>query len=311
MSQCCLVSGGAGFIGSHLVAALVNRGDQVRVLDNFSSGHRENLAPWKGQIAIIEGDIRDEEAVREGLKGVDIVFHLAALVSVSLSLEKPLLYEDVNTKGLVNLLKLAHQAGVQRFVFSSSSAVYGDHPAPQKRESLFPKPVSPYGLQKLCGEHYLRIYHQLYGMANVSLRYFNVFGPRQSPDSDYAAVIPKFVARMAKGQSPIIFGDGLQSRDFVFVEDVVQANLLAAESEEEAWGKVFNVARGEAINLRELVDTLNGLLETALPAQYEAPRPGDIKESLADISMARQVLGYHPRYSFEEGLKKTIGWFRE
>ncbi|MCX7973093.1 MAG: SDR family oxidoreductase [Candidatus Aminicenantes bacterium] len=306
-----LVTGGAGFIGSHLVEKLISLGEKVRVLDNFLTGKRENLAPYLGKIDLIEGDIRDLEVCRRACEGVNYVFHQAALPSVARSVEDPKTTSEINIEGTLNLLLSAQKCGVKRFVFASSSSVYGDDESLPKREGLEGRPLSPYALSKRTGEEYCRLFYQLYGLSTVCLRYFNVFGPRQDPLSPYAAVIPNFIFRLLQGKEPIIFGDGEQSRDFTYVANVVEANLLTIKADDRISGEVFNIACGQQISVNTLVTELNRLLGTQIKSIHAEPRPGDIRHSLADISKARRILGFEPRYSFEAGLAHTLNWFKK
>lgn len=304
-----LVTGGAGFIGSHIVHALVARGDQVRVLDNLSTGRRENLAEVLHQIELVVGEIDDVGLVADAVDGIDGIFHEAALASVPLSLNQPLETHRVCVTGTVNLLNQARLAGVRRVVYAASSSCYGDSPEPIKREDQVPQTISPYGAAKLAAEYYCQAFAASFSIEAVCLRYFNVFGPRQDPQSPYSAVIPIFISRLLRGVEPRIYGDGLQSRDFVYVADVVQANLLAMEAP-QASGRSFNVGCGRAIDLLTVMNELNSLLGTNVGAIHEPPRPGDIKHSRADISLAQQVLRYQPSISFEEGLRRSIDFYR-
>jgi nucleoside-diphosphate-sugar epimerase len=305
-----LVTGGGGFIGSHIAATLVARGQRVRVLDNFITGRRENLAPLMDGIELIEGDVADEQTARRAVEGVEAVFHQAALPSVPRSIADPLAAHRSNTFGTLQILLAARDAGVRRVVFASSSAIYGDSPTMPKRENMPPAPKSPYAATKLAGEAYCQSFTDAYGLETVSLRYFNVFGPRQDPLSEYAAVIPKFITALLAGRSPTIYGDGEQSRDFTYISNVVEANLLAAEAP-AASGRVFNIACGKRISLLELVAVLNDICGTNLTPEHTAPRPGDVRHSLADISPAQAVLGYEVTTSLEEGLRQTVEWYRE
>lgn len=304
-----LVTGGAGFIGSHMVETLVNHGDRVRVLDNLSTGRWENIAPFADRIEFIKGDLRDEETVRRAVAGVDYVLHQAAIPSVTLSVQDPIPTETANVVGTLNLLLAARDAGVRRVVYASSCAVYGDDPTLPKVEAMSPIPKSPYAVSKLAMEHYGRVFTELYSLETVGLRYFNVFGPRQDPASEYAAVIPKFVTRMLGGESPIIYGDGTQSRDFIYVGDVVAANLLATTTPNMA-GRVFNVAAGVRHTLLKLVAVLNEILDIHLESVFAADRAGDIKHSQADIRLIQQC-GYQVQVDFETGLQKTVEWYKD
>lgn len=307
-----LVSGGAGFIGSHTVRDLVARGETVRVLDNFITGSRENLGDAIRQIELIEGDVRDGGVTREAMKDVRYCLHLAALSSVPRSIEDPKLTNDVNVNGTLNILVAARDAGVERFVFASSSSVYGNSATIPLREDTPADPLSPYALTKLAGEHYVRMFCALYRMPTVCLRYFNIFGPRQNPDSPYAAVIPIFAAAMIAGRQPTIYGDGEQSRDFCYVEDVVKATLLACSRPAEAVaGTVFNIGCGRRRTINELARQFNGLLRKRIEPWHAAPREGDIRESVADITRARRYLGFECAVGFEEGLERTVRWFEE
>jgi len=304
-----LVTGGAGFIGSHIAEALVERGDRVRVLDNLSTGRLANLEPFRDRIEFIEGDLVDGPVVARAVQGVDCIFHEAALASVPLSVEQPLETNAACVTGTLTLLDAARRAGVRRLVYAGSSAVYGDRPTSSKRESDLPEPLSPYGTAKLAGEYYCRAFAATYGFETVVIRYFNVFGPRQDPDSPYAAVIPIFLSLMLSGRQPVIYGDGRQSRDFTFVSDVVRANLLAADAQRVS-GMVFNAATGRNTDLLTLLDALNKLLGTDVRPRFDPPRPGDVRESLADITLARSRLGYEPEVDFEEGLRRSIDYYR-
>lgn len=304
-----LVTGGAGFIGSHLVHALVERGEKVRVLDNFSTGRRENLEGLEGRIELIEGDLGDPAVLAKAVQGIDYIFHQAALPSVARSVEDPLASHAANATGTFNLLLAAKAAKVKRVVYASSSSVYGDSPVLPKEEGMRPEPKSPYAASKLAGEGYCLAFWKAYGLETVSLRYFNVFGPRQDPSSPYAAVIPRFISAMLEGRPPVIFGDGLQSRDFTFVENIIEANLLALTAE-EAVGEVINVALGERYTLLTLVECLNRILGSRLAPRFEGPRPGDVRHSQASIEKAERLLGYRPKVGFEEGLRRMVEWFQ-
>lgn len=303
-----LVTGGAGFIGSNIVEALIEKGERVRVVDNFSTGKRENIAPFMDKIEFMEADILDMKTMNDACKGIDYVLHQAALPSVPRSVTDPISSNRTNVDGTVNILWAAKEAGVKRVVYASSSSAYGNTPVLPKKEDMPADPLSPYAISKYAGELYTQIFYQIYGLSTVSLRYFNVFGPRQDPDSQYAAVIPKFIDSLMMDKPPVIFGDGEQSRDFTFVKNVVQANILAAQAE-EASGHVFNIACGERITLNQLVKKLKGILNSPLDPKYTDPRPGDVKHSLADISRAESILNYKPIYNTEDGLLETAKWF--
>lgn len=305
-----LITGGAGFIGSNIAHALAKRGETVRILDDFSTGRAENLAGIVDRIEIVRGDLRDPAAVGHAVRAVEIVLHQAALNSNPRSIKEPGPTNAVNVGGTLTLLEAARQAGVRRVVYASSSSVYGESEALPKTEDLPLLPKAPYGVSKLAAELYCRVFTQVYGLETVSLRYFNVFGPRQLPDSEYAAVIPRFLRRMLAGQHPIIYGDGGQSRDFTPVANVVEANLCAAEAA-QGIGDVFNVACGRASTLNQLAEWLNDELGTRLPPVYEPPRAADIRHSYASIRKAESVLGYRPRAEVREGLRETVAWFKE
>ena len=303
-----LVTGGAGFIGSHLVDALLERGAQVRALDNLSTGRRANLEQALTQIEFIEGDVRDGETVRRAMQNVDYVLHQAALPSVQRSIADPLTTNDVNVTGTLNVLLAARDAKVKRVVMASSSSVYGDTPALPKQEAMPTRPRSPYAVSKLAAERYCLSFYEVYGLPAVALRYFNVFGPRQDPASQYSAVIPRFITALLKGEAPTIYGDGTQSRDFTFIANVVQANLLACERDAAA-GKVINVACGTRYTLLDLYAELARIVGTEIEPVFEAPRPGDVQHSLAAIEVARQALGYEPSVGWAEGLQQTVEWY--
>lgn len=304
------MTGGAGFIGSHLAEALVERGDTVRVLDNLTTGKRENLASVMPRIEFMEGDIRDLGVCTRAVAGVEGVFHQAALASVGRSVEEPLLTNAINITGTLNMLIAAKDAGVKSFVLASSSAVYGDDPRLPKVEGREGKPLSPYAISKLVGEKYCEVFHGLFGMKAVSLRYFNVFGPRQDPTSQYSAVIPLFITKILRGERPVIFGDGEQSRDFIFVENVVRANFAAAESASAA-GEALNVACGIGTTVNGLLAAINEVLGTEVQPIYADPRAGDIMHSTADITKARRFMNFAPGLSFMDGLKTTIEWYKK
>lgn len=301
-----LVTGGAGFIGSHIVDALVARGDEVVVLDNLATGKIENLAPSRDAITFIEGDIRDLDMVRRAMDGVECVSHQAGLGSVPRSIADPRTSNDVNITGTLNVLIAAKDTGARSAVFASSSSVYGDTAELPKHEGIRPNPKSPYAVTKLAGEEYCRVFHQTYGLRTIALRYFNVFGPRQDPTSQYAAVIPLFVAAALANASPTIFGDGTQSRDFTYVANVVHANLLAFDADQTAAGGAYNVALGGQVTLLELWHGIARLAGATASPTFAPPRPGDVKHSCAAIEMAARHLGFRPVVSFEEGLAKTV-----
>ncbi len=304
-----LVTGGAGFIGSHIAEALARRGDQLRVLDNLSTGSLENLAGFRDDLEFIEGDITDAAVVARAVRDVDCIFHEAALASVPASVERPLVTHAACVTGTLNLLDAARRAGVRRLVYAASSAAYGDRPSSSKRESDLPAPISPYGAAKLAAEYYCQAFTATYGFETVALRYFNVFGPRQDPNSPYSAVIPLFLTALLAGRQPVIYGDGRQSRDFTFVANVVQANLLAADAADVA-GQVLNVANGRSTDLLTLLEVLNRLLGTNVAPIHAPPRVGDVRESMADITLARRLLGFDPPIGFEEGLRRSIDYYR-
>ncbi len=300
-----LVTGGAGFIGSHLVETLVASGEPVRVLDNFSTGRWENLSAVRDQIEVVEGDIRDPLAVRRAVEGAEVVAHLAAVVSVEWSLRNPQETMDVNAQGTLHLLEAARQAGVSRFLFASSAAVYGDHSELPLREDLPLRPLSPYAASKVAGEALCHAYQAAYGLPTVILRFFNIYGPRQDPHSPYSGVISIFVARMRHGLPPIVYGDGLQTRDFVYVGDVVAA-LIRAGKQDGAAGAVVNIARGEETGVLRLVTLLNQVLGTALEPEFAPPRAGEIRRSAGDPRRARSILGWQPTVGLAEGLSRLI-----
>jgi len=308
-----LVTGGAGFIGSHLVRALVARGDAVRVVDDLSSGKRENLAgveiDARGPVAIVEGSILDDRLLDQTMAGAEVVFHEAAIPSVPRSLAAPIASHEVNATGTLRVLEAARRHGVRRVVYAGSSSAYGETPTSPKVEIMPASPLSPYAVSKLTGEHYCQVWARVFGVETVVLRYFNVFGPGQDPMSQYAAVIPRFVTAALQGRAPVIYGDGSQSRDFCFIDNVVQANLLAADAPGVSGG-VFNIACGHAIDLNQVVRLIGDALGRALTPQYEPERPGDIKHSLADVTAARALLRYTPAVLFTQGLERTIEWYK-
>jgi nucleoside-diphosphate-sugar epimerase len=299
-----LVTGGGGFIGSNLVRALLERGDEVRVLDNFSTGLRVNLADLEDDVDVVEGELRSYERVHNAVRGVEVVFHQGALPSVPRSVQDPLTTNAVNVEGTLNVLLAARDEGVKRVVFASSSSVYGNTPPLPQHESSAPNPIAPYGVAKLAAERYCSTFSRVYDIETVALRYFNVFGPRQNPLSEYAAVVVKFIRLIAEGEPVTIEGDGETSRDFTYVANVVDANLLAADADGVS-GRVLNVAMGGSHTVNELADTIGELLERPVEKRYGPPRTGDIRASRADISEARTLLGYEPEVGFEEGLRRT------
>jgi UDP-glucose 4-epimerase len=304
-----LVTGGAGFIGSHIAEALLARGDRVRILDNLSTGRLSNLDGFRDRVELFQGDLVDATIVAAAVAGVDCIFHEAALASVPLSVERPLDVHTACVTGTVMLLDAARRAGVRRVVYAASSAAYGNQPTSSKRESDPTAPISPYAAAKLAAELYCQAFTATYGLETVALRYFNVYGPRQDPNSPYSAVIPLFITAMLAGRQPVVYGDGRQSRDFSFVGNIVQANLLAADAPNVA-GRVLNVANGKSVDLLTLIAALNDLLKTHLAAKHEPPRIGDVRESMADITLTRQLLGYEPKIDFEQGLRDSIGYYR-
>ena len=309
-----LVTGGAGFIGSNLVLALLNRGDRVRILDNFSTGRRENIRfpdlprDLVANLEVLEGDIADLSTCRKATEEIQYVLHQAAIPSVPRSVALPLESNRANIDGTLNLLVAARDAGVKRLVFASSSAIYGNAPGFPRKETIRPEPLSPYAVQKMTAEHYLRVFYELYGLETVSLRYFNVFGPHQDPNSDYAAVIPLFIKAFLTGTQPTVFGDGEQSRDFTYVDNVVHGNLLAAEAE-DAPGKTMNLACGGQLTLNQLLDLLKKITGSDAEAVYTDPRPGDVRCSWADITLSEKILNYRTQVPLEEGLRKAVDYF--
>jgi nucleoside-diphosphate-sugar epimerase len=304
-----LVTGGAGFIGSNTVDELVRRGESVVVLDDLSSGKEENLAEVRNKITFIKGSVTEIETVRKAIQEADYVLHLAARTSVPRSVKDPLETNRINIDGTLNVLVAARDAKIKRIVFAASSSAYGETPTLPKIESMVPQPISPYGVTKYVGELYLQTFGRCYGMENVSLRYFNIFGPRQDPGSPYSGVLAKFCTSFLDDTQPVVFGDGEQTRDFTFVENAVQANLLACEAA-NASGRVFNVGTGGRVSLNQVLRTLAKLSGNHLEAKYDPPREGDIRDSQADISAAREYLGYAPSVPFEEGLERTLEWYK-
>ncbi|MCI0422492.1 MAG: SDR family oxidoreductase [Acidobacteria bacterium] len=305
-----LVTGGAGFIGSNIVEELLRQGAHVRVVDNFATGKPENLESFKDRIDFREVDVCDLNALKAAVRGTDYVLHQAAIPSVPKSVIDPITSHNADLTGTLHALWAAKEAGVKRFVYAASSSAYGENPELPKREEMPARAISPYGLMKYVGEEYCWLFTQLYGLETVSLRYFNVFGPRQDPSSQYSGVLSRFITAMLAGERPVIFGDGGQSRDFTYVSNVVQGNLLACHASGAA-GKMYNLACGRRIDLNEVVAQLNGILGTSLEPVYEASRIGDIRHSLAEISRARTDLKYSPSVQFEEGLRMTVDWYRQ
>ncbi len=304
-----IVTGGAGFIGSHIVEALANRGDEVVILDNLFSGKKTNIEPFlEGtRVSFVNGSVTDPEILRTAFSGADGIFHEGAIASVPRSIANPKATNDANVTGTLNVLIAAQECGVKKIVFASSSSVYGNTLTLPKQEDMIPAPLSPYAVSKLTGEYYLRVFSEVYGLKTVSLRYFNVFGPRQDPKSEYAAVIPKFITSILAHTSPTIYGDGEQTRDFTYVKDVVQANIRAMESSAQG---VYNVAYCQRINLKELAARIMAITGISVPLTFEASRAGDVKDSLADISRASVAFGYAPAYTVTTGLEETIAWYQ-
>ncbi len=309
MNAKCLVTGGAGFIGSHIVERLVGKGVCVRVVDDFSTGHVGRLSRLLPTIELLEGDLADDAIAHRAVDGVDYVLHQAAIPSVQRSIRDPIASNRANVTATLNLLESCRKQGVRRVVYAASSSVYGNTPVLPKREDMPGNPLSPYALQKFTGERYAMMYHELFGLETVSLRYFNVFGPSQDPNSEYSAVIPKFIGKLLNGETLTIFGDGEQSRDFTYVDNVVEANLLALEAA-GAPGKVFNIGCGTRLSLNCLLGLLEKIIGVKAKVEYRPPRPGDVRDSLADIALAKSILNYSPRVVIEDGLGKTVEWFR-
>jgi nucleoside-diphosphate-sugar epimerase len=304
----CLVTGGAGFIGSHLVQLLLNRGYTVRVLDNFETGSRETISEIRKDIDLIEGSVEDLDTVRKAVEGMDWIFHEAARGSVPRSIEDPLGTHSVNITGTLNVLIASRDANIKRVVCASSSAIYGETPELPKREDMLPSPQSPYAVSKINLEHYCNVFFHAYGLETVSLRYFNIYGPRQNPLLEYAAVIPIFIRNMLANKQCVIYGDGEQTRDFAFVEDCAQANLLAATSK-SAPGNVYNIGSGDQISVNQLFQLIQKITGNNIPPKYEPPRKGDIKHSCADVSRAKSGLNYQPAFNLQKGLKITVDWY--
>lgn len=311
--SCFLITGGAGFIGSNLAEALLEMGYKVRILDDFSTGKRENIERFLNNpnFTLIEGDIRNIDDCEKAIKGVNYVLHQAAWGSVPRSIEMPLVYEEVNIKGHLNMMDVARKEGVKKFVYASSSSVYGDHPALPKVEGVEGKVISPYALTKKVNEEYADLYFRIYGLETIGLRYFNVFGRYQDPYGFYAAVIPKFVKQLLNNEAPTINGDGETSRDFTYIDNVIEANLKACLASKEASGKAFNIAYGGRDTLNSLYKKLSGLLNKNIPANYGPERAGDIKHSNASIENTKKYLGYNPQYDMDRGLELTIEWYKE
>lgn len=311
LSGIALVTGGAGFIGSHIAAELAQSGARVRVIDDLSTGHSENLEEIGGKIDFVQASLVDESATLRALEDVEIVFHEAAIPSVPRSVNNPRETHEACVDGTFSLLDAARKSGVRRVVYAASSSAYGDQPTLPKVEDMRPDPLSPYAVAKLVGEYYCQVFTRVYGLETVCLRYFNVFGPRQDPSSQYSGVISRFTGALMSNERPVIFGDGEQSRDFTYIANVVAANLLAAETTAGV-GEVINIANGQQITLNELLEVLKNITgREDVEAQYEAARAGDVKHSLADITRARQMLGYEPRVELKEGLEKTLAWWKE
>ena len=305
-----MVTGGAGFIGSHIASTLTGGGARVRILDDLSTGHRENIDEIRGDVDFIEGSVADDDLLRKVLEGVELVFHEAAIPSVPRSVEAPRQSHIASVDGTFSLLLAARDQRVRRVVYAASSSAYGDQPTLPKSEQMLPDPLSPYAVAKLVGEYYCQVFTRVYGLETVSLRYFNVFGPRQDPGSQYSGVVSRFISALLSNEQPVIFGDGEQSRDFTYIDNVVAANLSAAEAN-DASGKVINIANGERITLNQLLAELKDLTgKHDVKAEYLEPRVGDVRHSLADISMARQLLGYESKVGLREGLQRTIDWWK-
>ncbi|MBX4200627.1 SDR family oxidoreductase [Candidatus Parcubacteria bacterium] len=307
-----LVTGGAGFIGSNIIKKILENGDFVRAVDNLATGRRENIEEFSGHanFEFMEGDLTDLETAKKSVKGMDIVLHEAAVPSVQRSVEDPLKSHHANITATLHMLIASKEEGIKKFVYASSSSIYGNNPQLPKKEDFPVLPISPYALNKYAGERYAQIFWQLYGLPTICLRYFNVFGPKQDPNSPYSAVIPKFISVALKGEELLMYGDGSQSRDFTFVDNVVAANLLAASSE-KGFGEVFNIACGQQTTLNELVGFLQDITKTQIKITHQQNRVGDVMHSLADISKAREMLGYQPLVDFKEGLKKTVQWYEK
>ncbi|HKS30417.1 MAG TPA: SDR family oxidoreductase [Pyrinomonadaceae bacterium] len=311
LSGTVLVTGGAGFIGSHVASALSEQGARVRVIDDLSTGYRENVDEIPGDVEFIHASLTDEEALKRALKDVEVVFHQAAIPSVPRSVANPRETHKASVDATFSLLLAARESGVRRVVYAASSSAYGDQPELPKREEMRPDPLSPYAVAKLVGEYYAQVFTRTYNLETVSLRYFNVFGPRQDPSSQYSGVISRFISALLSNEQPVIYGDGEQSRDFTYIANVVDANLRAAETVDGV-GHVINIANGQRTTLNELLEVLKGLVgKDGVVPDYKEPRAGDVRHSLADITRARQMLGYEPRVGLEDGLRKTIDWWQQ
>ena len=303
-----LITGGAGFIGSHLATRFNELGHAVRVLDNFSTGRRENIVHLDGKIEVVEGDLRHREECERACRDIDVVFHIAALPSVPVSVERPVDTHDTNSTGTLNLLLAVRENKCRRVIYAGSSSCYGNIDVSPKHEGLCPEPLSPYAAQKLAGEHYMRVFYECYGVETLTTRFFNVFGPRQNPKSQYAAVIPAFITSILDNQPPTIHGDGGQTRDFTYIENIVHGYMLALDAEQVA-GQSVNIACGDQISVLDIVNRVNALLGKDVRPEFTAPRAGDVRHSCADISAARELLGYHPVVSFDDGLQRSIDYY--
>ncbi len=306
-----LVTGGAGFIGSHIASALASSGARLRIIDDLSTGYRENLQEIKGEVDFVHGSLADDKSLRRALEDVELVFHEAAIPSVPRSVENPRQTHIASVESTFSLLLAAREKNVRRIVYAASSSAYGDQPTLPKVETMLPEPLSPYAVAKLVGEHYCQVFTRVYGLETISLRYFNVFGPRQDPSSQYSGVISRFISALLGGETPVIYGDGEQSRDFTYIDDVVDANLKAAETV-KGIGQVINIANGDRISLNQLLDELKTLTgKSEVVADYKEARPGDVKHSLADITRARELLGFQPKVDLRTGLQQTIEWWQK
>jgi len=311
LSGVVLVTGGAGFIGSHIAAGLLESGAKVRIIDNLSTGYLRNVEEVGGDVDFVEGSVADEKAIRRALEDVELVFHEAAIPSVPRSVESPVETHEASVNATFALLLAARDRGVRRVIYAASSSAYGNQPELPKREDMMPAPLSPYAVAKLVGEYYCKVFTHVYGLETVSLRYFNVFGPRQDPSSQYSGVISRFMSALLGGSQPVIYGDGEQSRDFTYVSNVVEANLLAAEST-SAVGSVMNIANGERVSLNQLLEIMKSVTGNAdVKAQYLPERAGDVRDSLADLTQARELLGYEPQIDLKEGLRLTLDWWKK